>query len=368
MRKDKEYGDEYEIKAFSNLCGLKLICFERIINELTKIKTENDKIKIHIYNSNKEGYFAIILDNYGAVNEGLNHFSACIYKEGIGIPEEKLEEIKNIFLGIQDVSNVNEVLCNQNSTFEKQNISDIKDHRNSSLFNITNYTIIQKTEGEEEKYDDFEFSLEEEINNNNIIENIVNNNFKDEDSNIQKNNKINNYANNNTSTTVSSYQNSNINRNKNYEKSSKNISTIKEEKNESDNQIFLTVQQNKNIYNKKDDSIDNKSSLDKANNNYKPEIKPNNIKKIGEDTDKNKNHFIFGDYVNIEKNENQKYNIYLEEHKKEKKKSAEKRFQNYVQMQEKQLKAKKKESNYQKKKRKKTKKNYKIKKNIEMKE
>ena len=52
---------------------------------------------IYIYNEEKEGNFAIILNNYEG-NSLNNHFCSCKCKTGIDISEEKLEQIKRKIL------------------------------------------------------------------------------------------------------------------------------------------------------------------------------------------------------------------------------------------------------------------------------
>ena len=244
--------------------------------------------------------------------DNLNHFSACIYKEGIGIQKEKLEKIRGIFLDNKEIINKNEeedekdVFYKQNYSFEDEvkndNINLNILNRNPSLFNI-NQSIIQHNEEYEEKYDDFESSFHSDLDNNNFI-----NKSKEEDSNIQEKNKINslqnNYLYNNTSTTNSSNHTRNIT-NKNLttitKLSSNNISPIKEE-NESDSQIFITQQKNsKNLSRKKDEIKHNKLSIDTDNNNYKNE-EFSNINKYAEDIIKKVQKIDLGN-ENIEKAE-----------------------------------------------------------------
>ena len=95
MRKDKEYGGEYEIQAFAFLCDIKLIVF---IKEIDDNFVENEQIKMLVINQGKDGNMAIILDKYSRRREGLNHYSSLKCKAGIGISNEKLRNIKEILL------------------------------------------------------------------------------------------------------------------------------------------------------------------------------------------------------------------------------------------------------------------------------
>ena len=108
MQRDQEYGGEFEINAFSNFCDIKLTWF---INDINNESNQNKNIKTKIYNEEKEGNFAIILNNYGE-NSLKNHFSSCIYKNGNDISEEKLKQIRNKFLQ-EDLSNKNNEYINQ---------------------------------------------------------------------------------------------------------------------------------------------------------------------------------------------------------------------------------------------------------------
>jgi len=105
MRKDKEYGGEIEIYAFSLLCNIKITLFIRIIND-TNQKSNRDKIITRIYNEHKIGNFSLIMDKYSK-NEGFNHFAPCFLKNGSSISSSQLQKIKEIFENKNNYENNN---------------------------------------------------------------------------------------------------------------------------------------------------------------------------------------------------------------------------------------------------------------------
>ena len=124
MKKDKNYGGHIEISGFSFLCDIKLICYIREINDINS--KDNENIKYYVYNEQKEGNFAIFMDYYRN-NESLNHFSSCKCKNGIGISDKKLQEIKELFLKEEE----------NNSSFENHEfINNVINNNEKEILNI----------------------------------------------------------------------------------------------------------------------------------------------------------------------------------------------------------------------------------------
>ena len=112
MRKNKEYGGESEINAFSLLCNIKITLFIRNINDINQ-KSNRDKIKIRIYNEHKIGNFSLIMDKYSK-NEGFNHFAPCFLKNGSSISSSQMQNIKKIF---ENYKNNNDFIINDTRKF-----------------------------------------------------------------------------------------------------------------------------------------------------------------------------------------------------------------------------------------------------------
>ena len=109
MRKDGEYGSGVEVKAFCELCNIRITTYIRII--IGKNKQKKDKIEKMISGDDNNENFAIILDDYGVKDELKNHFDALYPKEDYNINKNKLLEIKKLLYDIKDdCNNVEEKL------------------------------------------------------------------------------------------------------------------------------------------------------------------------------------------------------------------------------------------------------------------
>ena len=121
MKKDKTYGTMYEVEAFAILCDIKTTLFIRKINNKNFKKDDKDEINSFIFNKDKKGNFAIILDEYTA-NENkeinINHYKPLISKKGHGINDNELNIIKRILFNINQ--------NNLSKSKEKKIINEIK--------------------------------------------------------------------------------------------------------------------------------------------------------------------------------------------------------------------------------------------------
>ena len=163
MRKDKEYGGEYEIQAFAFLCDIRLMVF---IKEIDDNFVENEQIKILVYNHEKDGNMAIILDKYSRSREGLNHYSSLKCKAGMGITNEKLRNIKEILLN-QDKNNSNQkesdnIFKYDNNTNNKSGDRIFNDNA-SAIYNINNGNLDCNKKKNNMKENEFELFMNNEI-------------------------------------------------------------------------------------------------------------------------------------------------------------------------------------------------------------
>ena len=276
MGLDREYGGEIEILGFSELCEIRLTFFVRDITNENCIKSENDKITTYIYNENKEGNFAIILDNYIKRNR-LNHYSSCKYKNGIGISNEKLHKIQEK-LKKEDK--------NQDNNKDKKENEINKDKKNkikeNSTFINPKYSNIPNADysSSNSEYNDFEYNLKINWESNDSILSIG------------KINSNNNNSSQKTNTNSSSKTNSE-------KKGNNNSNTEIKSKDEQKHNLFMT-QPDKNVQNNNQNK--NKDDDDKTN------INKNYLYKKDED---NKYNDYFNEFK-IRKNEevNKKINIY----------------------------------------------------------
>ena len=107
MRKDGEYGSGEEVKAFCELCNIRITTYIRTITKKGKRKT--DKIQKMVSGKDYNENFAIILDDYGINFESINHFDALRPKEGYNIDKNKLLKIKKMLCDIkEDCNNIEE--------------------------------------------------------------------------------------------------------------------------------------------------------------------------------------------------------------------------------------------------------------------
>ena len=151
MRRNKEYGGYIEIGGFSFLCDIKLKYYVREIND--RNSNENGNIKCYTFNEEKEGNFAILMDYYRNAKV-LNHFYSCKCKNGIGISDEKLKKIKEIFIKEENnLSLENHEYINDDINNDEKEMLNQKDKfgwkfndNSPDFFNNTNYTIIPKKE------------------------------------------------------------------------------------------------------------------------------------------------------------------------------------------------------------------------------
>ena len=334
MRKDREYGGFIEIRGFSFFCDIKLTCYVMEI-DMNSNKIENTQR--YVFNEEKEGNFALIMEYYKN-NERKNHFSSLKSKKGIGISDEKLQQIKEILIKEQNNSSfenheyINNVInnnkesvilgINNNISRNQQKQFGWKDNNNNSpdYFKNTSYTIIGGKDNPDYDYDDDEEELEylkelgeignskeyeekeidldlfqrdnseilfdqngkkkENDNNNkqNINEKIgddVNDNEKI-DNNINDNAKIDNNINDNEKI------DNNVNNN---EKNDNNINNLNN--NEKNDNVNKTNDNIKKIYNNKNDN-NNKNDI-----NNKKEIDNNlNTTNINKKTENNNKNYI----------------------------------------------------------------------------
>ena len=284
MRKNKTYGEELNISAFCKICDIKLIWFIREITNEKCEPTEDDKITINVYEKEKEGNFAIILEHY-IKNEGFNHFSSCYHREGNGISDEKLKEIQEKFLGKEendDFSNIND-----KTSIKFININDF-DSRNKKFkmkkeFSNLNTEVIsmipkdldeireigndhdydhENDNDNEKEYEMNEINDEELLNKLNFSTNEINNTNKEES------NKTENDENNN------------------FDGRESFINNGKKKEEESKSGIFMTQQKknnNKNINKKEDDKNEHDkkqvSTFNKENMNNEKNLNINEVNK-----------------------------------------------------------------------------------------
>ena len=174
MRKDKEYGGEYEIQAFAFLCDIRLIVF---IKEIDDNFVENEQIKILVINHEKDGNMAIILDKYSRRREGLNHYSSLKCKSGIGISNEKLRNIKEILLN-DNVENEFELFMNNeiSKIYTKTLNSDIPNKEKYDFDSDSGEKNYEKDNEEEIYFKEFS-----EYYNVIELEKYIKNNYNDND-------------------------------------------------------------------------------------------------------------------------------------------------------------------------------------------
>ena len=107
MRRDGEYGSGIEVKAFCELCNIRITIYIRTISG--KMKQKTDKIEKMVSGEDNNENFAILLDDYGPIYELKNHFDVLYPKEGFNINKNKLLEIKKMLCDIkEDCNNIDE--------------------------------------------------------------------------------------------------------------------------------------------------------------------------------------------------------------------------------------------------------------------
>ena len=107
MRRDGVYGSGNEVRAFCELCNIRITTYIRTI--LGSMKQKTDKIQKMVSGEDYDENFAIILDDYGPNYEIKNHFDALCPKEGYNIDKNKLLKIKKMLCDIkEDCNNVEE--------------------------------------------------------------------------------------------------------------------------------------------------------------------------------------------------------------------------------------------------------------------
>ena len=72
MRRDGEYGSGNEVRAFCELCNIRITTYIRTI--LGNMKQKTDKIQKMVSGEEYNENFAILLDDYGQNLELKNHF------------------------------------------------------------------------------------------------------------------------------------------------------------------------------------------------------------------------------------------------------------------------------------------------------
>ena len=93
MRKDKEFGSFLEIWTFCEIFKIKIIIYQRNINDEDYLKQDTDLLDTYIAGEKYEGNFALIFDRYVKDEAQIyNHFNDLYPKDNnIGISKEKLE-------------------------------------------------------------------------------------------------------------------------------------------------------------------------------------------------------------------------------------------------------------------------------------
>ena len=262
MQREGEYGGEVEIKAFSNFCDIKLIWYIRDINDINNENNQNNNIRYNIYNEEKQGNFAIILNN-NKKHPLLNHFSSCKFKNGNGISDEKLEQIKRKFLQEDDLSNED----NENNIYREKE----KEKKRKNIFFSFKSESSENSDLDDE-YNDFEknvpFKDDENLLNDSsfaeLTSYINNDNEKDD---IKKND--NHDTSNNSTKIYSTRQNTQFTeiKNPNGNKESDIYKKMDEEKNKKNikNKIYECLKQYENETIKNDDV---KKKYDRRLNNF----------------------------------------------------------------------------------------------------
>ena len=262
MQREGEYGGEVEIKAFSNFCDIKLIWYIRDINDINNENNQNNNIRYNIYNEEKQGNFAIILNN-NKKHPLLNHFSSCKFKNGNGISDEKLEQIKRKFLQEDDLSNED----NENNIYREKE----KEKKRKNIFFSFKSESSENSDLDDE-YNDFEknvpFKDDENLLNDSsfaeLTSYINNDNEKDD---IKKND--NHDTSNNSTKIYSTRQNTQFTeiKNPNGNIDSDIYKKMDEEKNKKNikNKIYECLKQYENETIKNDDV---KKKYDRRLNNF----------------------------------------------------------------------------------------------------
>ena len=87
MRRDGEYGSGIEVKAFCELCNIRITTYIRTISG--KMKQKTDKIEKMVSGEDNNENFAILLDNY-SINDDFNHYSSLRPKNNKNSFKKKL--------------------------------------------------------------------------------------------------------------------------------------------------------------------------------------------------------------------------------------------------------------------------------------
>ena len=153
MRRDGEYGTGVEINGFCNLCGIRITCYKRIINNNKKEKT--DKLIRNVYGDIYGENFALMLSDYGKDYEVKNHFEALEPRNGYNIDKNKLQKIKEKLCNINSKSNnkSEEMKKCETEVISGKTGKKVESRKGDSIWNL--YTPLSRRNNEKNSFNNY---------------------------------------------------------------------------------------------------------------------------------------------------------------------------------------------------------------------